>query len=75
MHHRDEKEFFTTRKLAGFLQEGGALPGLPEWKTIETLGHAQSHVSFYREKDGILLGGDQLLAKVSPSPIIEPPLL
>ncbi len=75
MHHREEKEFFTTRKLAGFLKEGDALPGLFEWKAIETLGHAQSHLSFYRERDGMLLGGDQLLAKISPSPIIEPPFL
>ena len=75
MHHRDEKNFFTTRKLASFLAEGDSLPGLPGWKTIETLGHAQSHVSFYREKDGVLIGGDQLLAKVSPNPIMESPLL
>lgn len=73
--YRDEMQFFSTRKLAGFLAEGDSLPGLPGWTAIETLGHAQSHVSFYREKDGVLIGGDHLLAKISPNPIMEPPFL
>jgi glyoxylase-like metal-dependent hydrolase (beta-lactamase superfamily II) len=73
--YRDERPFVTTRKLSGFLAEGDSLPGLPGWTVIETLGHAQSHVSFYHEKDGVLIGGDHLLAKISPNPIIEPPLL
>lgn len=72
---REEKRFLSNRKLAGFLAEGDELPGLPGWKAIETLGHAQSHLSFYRESDAVLIGGDHLIAKVSPNPIMEPPLL
>ena len=71
---REEKNFFAKRKLSGFLAEGNQLPGLPGWTAIETLGHAQSHLSFFREKDGVLIGGDQLLARISPNPIMEPPL-
>src|SRR5690606_9314912 len=37
-------------------------------------GHAQSHIGLFREKDGVFLGGDHLLAHISPNPILEPPL-
>ena len=75
INYRDEMNFYTKRKLSGFLSEGDSLPGLPGWTAIETLGHAQSHLSFMHEKDGVLIGGDQLLARISPNPIMEPPLL
>lgn len=70
----EEKTLYAKRKLSGFLEDGDPLPGLPSWTAIETLGHAQSHLSFFREKDGVLIGGDQLLAKITPNPIMEPPL-
>lgn len=72
--YREEEKLYTKRKLSKFLSEGDQLPGLPGWTAIETLGHAQSHLSFFREKDGVLIGGDQLLAKITPNPIMEPPL-
>lgn len=72
--YRDDMNGFAKRKLTGFLSEGDSLPGLPGWTVIETLGHAQSHVSFLREMDGVLIGGDHLLARISPNPIMEPPL-
>lgn len=62
------------RTLTGFIQDGDELPGLPGWKAVETLGHAQSHLAFYRESDGALIGGDILLDKISPNPLVEPPL-
>lgn len=68
------KRFLSQRKLTRFLKEGDELPALPGWKVIESLGHAQSHLSFFREKDGIMIGGDHLLDKVSPNPLMEPPL-
>ncbi|MEW9500304.1 MBL fold metallo-hydrolase [Jeotgalibacillus marinus] len=49
------------------------VPGAREWKVIETPGHAQGHISLFRERDGLLIGGDMLLAKVSSNPLIEPP--
>ncbi|WP_285766308.1 MBL fold metallo-hydrolase [Peribacillus sp. SI8-4] len=75
IHHRDEIKFLSERKLQGFLAEGDELPGLPGWKTVETPGHAQSHLSFYRESDGVMIVGDHLLAKISPNPLMEPPII
>ena len=40
------------------LPSDGSIPGLPEWKFIHTPGHSPGHVSFYRQRDGILLAGD-----------------
>jgi glyoxylase-like metal-dependent hydrolase (beta-lactamase superfamily II) len=61
------------RPLADTVQEGDSLPGLPHWKVIETPGHAQSHIVFYRETDGVMIGGDHLLLHISPNPLMEPP--
>lgn len=61
-------------ELHGFLKEGDALPGLSDFRVFETPGHAQSHLVFYREKDGLLLAGDHILKTVSSNPLIEPPM-
>ncbi|MEN2768787.1 MBL fold metallo-hydrolase [Ornithinibacillus xuwenensis] len=37
------------------------IPGLNEWKWIHTPGHSPGHVSFYREKDGLLISGDAFI--------------
>ncbi|OKL38043.1 MBL fold metallo-hydrolase [Domibacillus mangrovi] len=59
--------------LTGELKEGDELPALPGWHVLETPGHAQSHLVFYREKDGCLLAGDHVLKSVSSNPLLEPP--
>jgi glyoxylase-like metal-dependent hydrolase (beta-lactamase superfamily II) len=59
--------------LTGELKEGDELPALPGWRVLETPGHAQSHLVFYRERDGFLLAGDHVLKTVSSNPLIEPP--
>lgn len=56
------------------LAEGDALPGHPGWTVIETPGHAQSHLVFWHEETGRVIGGDHVLASVSSTPLIEPPL-
>ncbi|MDG5470716.1 MBL fold metallo-hydrolase [Jeotgalibacillus sp. ET6] len=61
------------RGLDSAVSEGDVLKGLPDWTIIETPGHSQGHISLYRENDGLLIGGDVLLAKVSSNPLIEPP--
>jgi glyoxylase-like metal-dependent hydrolase (beta-lactamase superfamily II) len=66
-------KFMGNRKLDIEIKEGDVIPGMEEWKIIETLGHAQSHLSFYRESDGTLIAGDHILANISPNPLIEPP--
>lgn len=59
--------------LTKFLAEEDALPGHPEWKVIETFGHARSHLSFYNEKDYSFLAGDHILAHISSNPLLEAP--
>ncbi|MFP3360212.1 MBL fold metallo-hydrolase, partial [Planococcus sp. SIMBA_143] len=60
--------------LTKTLEEGDKLPGHPDWQVLNTKGHAQSHVSFYRESDGIFIGGDHLLKNISSNPVVEPPI-
>ncbi|MEB5455596.1 MBL fold metallo-hydrolase [Virgibacillus pantothenticus] len=55
------------------LVEGDTLPGHPDWKVVETKGHAQSHLSFLRVHDHLLIGGDHILQHISSNPIMEPP--
>ncbi|KIL44282.1 MBL fold metallo-hydrolase [Jeotgalibacillus soli] len=61
------------RGLDGVLADQDGLPGEKGWTVIETPGHAQGHISLLRESDGILIGGDVLLDKVSSNPLVEPP--
>jgi len=70
---RKTLKYSCNRSLTGHLVEGMRPPGLNEWQVIETPGHAQSHIALYREKDGILIGGDLILAHISPNPLLEPP--
>lgn len=66
--------YLGNRPLDVTLEEGDALPGHPGWKVIETLGHAQSHVSFWHAENREMIGGDHILEKISSNPLIEPPL-
>jgi glyoxylase-like metal-dependent hydrolase (beta-lactamase superfamily II) len=63
-----------SRPLDMSINEGDVLPGHPEWGVMETLGHAQSHLSFWNEETREMIGGDHVIAKVSSNPLIEPPL-
>ena len=62
------------RPLDKTINEGDRLPGHSDWQVIETLGHAQSHLSFWNETTKEMIGGDHVIAKVSSNPLIEPPL-
>ncbi|KQL34305.1 MBL fold metallo-hydrolase [Psychrobacillus sp. FJAT-21963] len=66
--------FIGNRPLQKILREGDSLPGHPDFTILETLGHAQSHLSFWSEKYRVLIGGDLVLEKISSNPLIEPPL-
>lgn len=66
--------FSCNRSLTGELKEGDSPAGLDDWTIFETPGHAQSHIGLLREKDGVFIGGDHLLAHISPNPLLEPPL-
>lgn len=62
-----------SKPLTGFLKEGDKIPGHEDWSVMETFGHSQGHLSFYHEATGSLIGGDLLLGRISPNPILEPP--
>ncbi|EDL64771.1 MBL fold metallo-hydrolase [Bacillus sp. SG-1] len=66
-------KFMGDRGLSRTIQEGDMIPGMQEWTVLDTPGHAQSHLSFWREKDGVMIAGDHILAEISPNPLIEPP--
>jgi glyoxylase-like metal-dependent hydrolase (beta-lactamase superfamily II) len=61
------------RSLSRDIIEGDIIPGLEEWQIIETPGHAQGHIALLRDNDGVLIGGDHVLAHISPNPLLEPP--
>jgi glyoxylase-like metal-dependent hydrolase (beta-lactamase superfamily II) len=43
------------------LPSNGTVPGLQDWKWIHTPGHSPGHVSFFREKDKLLIAGDAFI--------------
>lgn len=43
------------------LPENQEVPMLNEWKWIHTPGHSPGHVSFFRERDGVLIVGDAFI--------------
>uniref|UniRef100_UPI003D81C50C Paraoxonase from Bacillus sp. strain S3wahi n=1 Tax=Bacillus sp. TaxID=1409 RepID=UPI003D81C50C len=61
------------RSLTHTVREGDRIASLPEFTVIETPGHASTHISLYRERDGVLIGGDALIGHISSNPILEPP--
>lgn len=65
--------FIPDISLTGYLSDEDIPLGLPGWQVLETKGHAQDHISLWREKDGTLIGGDVLIAHISPNPFMEPP--
>jgi len=74
VHVRRELELVGERPLTQILGDGDEVPGHTGLKAIETLGHAQSHFIFWDEKTHHVIGGDLLLEKITPNPLIEPPL-
>jgi glyoxylase-like metal-dependent hydrolase (beta-lactamase superfamily II) len=46
------------------LREGDELAG---WTVVELPGHADGHIGFLRAGDRVLVGGDHLLAEISPA--------
>lgn len=43
-----------------------------EWSVIHTPGHSEGHVCFFHEKEGILIGGDHILEKITPNISVWP---
>lgn len=54
----------------GFLQilpPDGSVPFLPDWKYIYTPGHAPGHVSYFRQRDRVLIAGDAVVTTKAES--------
>lgn len=66
-------KYSCNRSLTHTVREGDSIEALPEFTVIETPGHASTHISLYRERDGLLIGGDALISHISSNPILEPP--
>lgn len=49
------------------LPPDGSVPFLPEWKFFYTPGHAPGHVSFFRQKDRVLIAGDAVVTTIQES--------
>lgn len=49
------------------LPANGSIPGLPEWKYIETPGHSPGHISLFRESDRVLIAGDAFVTTKAES--------
>lgn len=43
------------------LPDDGSVPMMPGWKYIFTPGHTAGHVSFFRERDRVLIAGDAVV--------------
>jgi glyoxylase-like metal-dependent hydrolase (beta-lactamase superfamily II) len=49
------------KEVARTFEPEAAPPGLPEWTSIPTPGHAPGHTAFFRREDRVLISGDALL--------------
>jgi glyoxylase-like metal-dependent hydrolase (beta-lactamase superfamily II) len=50
-----------------FRGEGGEVPGAPGWRWVWTPGHTAGHVSLHRPADGVLIAGDAVLPRITPT--------
>jgi len=65
--------FSQPSQIDNLLKHEQIVPLLPEWQVLYTPGHSQSHLSLYREKDRLLIGGDHIIKHISSNAFIEPP--
>lgn len=55
------------------LNDFDSVPGHEDWLVLYTPGHAESHVAFYHQVEGVLIGGDLLLTTGPSNPLLEGP--
>jgi glyoxylase-like metal-dependent hydrolase (beta-lactamase superfamily II) len=60
--------------LSGFVEpaatigeDGGAVPGADGWAAVWTPGHTAGHISLFRAADRMLIAGDAVLPKITPT--------
>jgi glyoxylase-like metal-dependent hydrolase (beta-lactamase superfamily II) len=47
--------------------EAGEVPGAPGWRFVWTPGHTAGHVSLFRADDRVLIAGDAVLPRITPT--------
>lgn len=47
--------------------EAGDVPGAPGWRFAWTPGHTAGHVSLHRPADGVVIAGDAVLPRITPT--------
>jgi glyoxylase-like metal-dependent hydrolase (beta-lactamase superfamily II) len=47
--------------------DAGEVPDAPGWRFVWTPGHTAGHVSLYRAADGVLVAGDAVLPRITPT--------
>jgi glyoxylase-like metal-dependent hydrolase (beta-lactamase superfamily II) len=52
---------------AALVGEGGELAEAPGWRWVWTPGHTAGHVSLFRPEDGVLVAGDAVLPRITPT--------
>ncbi len=72
-YHRKILTFAEPSRIDGHLKHEEQLPHLDEWQVMYTPGHSQSHVSFYRARDKVMIAGDHIIKHISSNAFIEPP--
>ncbi|WP_180954490.1 MBL fold metallo-hydrolase [Bacillus sp. V5-8f] len=65
-----ENKLYITEEI----DEGTAIPGLPDWQVIQTKGHAQSHIALYRSSDQVLICGDHIIKHTPAGVFLEAPI-
>lgn len=55
------------------LKDLDSIPRHEDWRVLYTPGHAGSHLAFYHQKEGVLIGGDLLLTTGPSNPLLEGP--
>lgn len=71
--HKMITTFSTPSKIDIALKHEQRVPGLAEWQVLYTPGHSQSHLSLYRERDRVFIGGDHIIKHISSNAFTEPP--
>lgn len=72
-YHRKILNYAEPSRIDGHLKHEEQIPHLKEWQVMYTPGHSQSHVSFYRESDKVMIAGDHIIKHISSNAFIEPP--
>lgn len=65
---RNARAYTTTLEFDGVLDgDEGDVPGAAGWRFVWTPGHTAGHVSLFRPADRVLIAGDAVLPRITPT--------